>query len=374
MSISPKGIEVPSTEQIKASIDQVFIKALGPTADTSPNTVIGQISQELTVLWQDMYGQMIQLFNSYSILNAEGIFLDLIAKNFNLTRLPGQYTTISVLCSGADGIILPQGMEIEGNNGDKYTLTLPVTIENGTATGIFQAQVYGPFVPAPGTVTKIVSSVSGLDSVRNTSGGNTPGRIVETDAAFRKRIPQEIYSFTSSTYTAMVTAISRISKNFVLLENDTAEIKTIQNVQVAPNTLALISQDGSDTDLANALYQSKAAGINTQGDISVSMPSTIVRFSRPDEITVSFVVTVKISVSEQPPELVNLIKSTILDFMSTYSKVGGILYSSEIITALALVGVKYIQELTLNGQNYLSAFANQYFITNINNITVQEVE
>lgn len=374
MSITPKGIKIPSTQQIKASIDQVFVKALGPTADTSPNTVIGQISQELTLLWQNMYAEMVQLFNSYSILNAEGLFLDLIAKNFNITRKPGQFTTISVLCTGANGIILPQGMEIEGNKGDRYFLTLPVMIENGTATGIFQAQSYGPFVPSPGTVTKIVSSVSGLDSVRNTSGGNNPGRYVETDAEFRKRIPKEVYATSSSTYTAMMVEIARVSKNFVLLENDSSEPKTIQNVSVSPNTVALISQDGSDIDLANALYRSKAVGINTQGDVSVAMPSTIIRFSRPQEVTVTFSVTIKISLSEQPPNVVKLIKDTILDFMSHSSKVGGVLYSSEIITVLALVGVKYIQVLTLNGQNYLSAFANQYFVTTQNDITVQEVE
>ena len=177
--------------------------------------------------------------------------------------------------------------------GDRLELT-----EVG-APVVFRALIAGETLALEGTLNTIETPVAGWDEVINYVDG-TPGRNVETDAQLRIRRLQSL----QVTGTATVEAIRARLLNDV--EDVTAATVIENRADVPdgdgrpPHSFEAVVSGGLDQDVGDLIWLVKPAGIETTGDITVTVLDSTDReqpisFSRPIDVYVWLEVTVNLN-------------------------------------------------------------------------------
>jgi uncharacterized phage protein gp47/JayE len=197
------------------------------------------------------------------------------------------------------------------------TLVL-VAIDDVTAVGSVQASVTGTIVAVAGTVTVIVNALSGFNSTTNTDTYNV-GRDRETDEELRARTKISQQASGGATVPALEDALNnttgvtsaRIIENRTLVtDGDGRPGKSFESVVVG----------GTDADVAQTIWDSKALGIETFGntaesvDDSQGFPQTI-NFTRPLAVNLAFRVTYSLYDEEVfPTDGETVMVSTVVDY------------------------------------------------------------
>jgi len=169
------------------------------------------------------------------------------------------------------------------------TNTTNITKNFGT-TGLCVAQEYGPIEVVANDITIIVTTTSGLDSVNNPIAGHI-GRNTETDDQLRQRYTYGVYRLGAGT---IATIQANIEQNVIGLqtaivyENNTNATDTDGR---SPHSIEVIAYGGDPNAIANEIYRTKPAGIDTYGATTVNINDTAgyshaIHFSRPTPIYV----------------------------------------------------------------------------------------
>lgn len=148
----------------------------------------------------------------------------------------------------------------------------------------------GPITAAVGELTDIVTLVPGWNSVSNLQVASL-GRELETDAELRTRYKSGVYALGAATLPALQANLeARVLgvTSVRVFENDS---DTVDTVGRPPHSIHVVAEGGLDSDIAAAIFQYKAAGIDTFGDVVVQVPDSEgveheIHFDRPDPIYV----------------------------------------------------------------------------------------
>ncbi|CAP41328.1 baseplate J/gp47 family protein [Bordetella petrii] len=143
---------------------------------------------------------------------------------------------------------------------------------------------------APGTLTGIVTRVDGWDAVDNLQA-SAPGRLAENDAELRARYPSGLSRLGAAT-------LPSIAPNVRDKVVGVAAIKVYQNdsdvVDASgrpPHSLHVVVDGGLDDEIGDAIFRTKAGGIDTYGSVVVSVEDDeganhLIRFDRPAPVYV----------------------------------------------------------------------------------------
>ena len=154
-----------------------------------------------------------------------------------------------------------------------------------------QAENYGAVLCAAGTLTEIVTGVSGLLSVTNFWDGSL-GRLNETDTELRSRREKSMMLAGSATIEAIRTQIeAQVDgvSTVIVYENDHDTTEPSDDGRL-PHTIEALVDGGDDMAIAKAIWDSKAGGIGTYGAGVGSVTQIVfdsmgyqhaIRFSRP---------------------------------------------------------------------------------------------
>lgn len=208
------------------------------------------------------------------------------------------------------------GCDQDEYNGVKEILTTPTSttltfaVDSGAtspATGTVNAYEAFPVavraistgvVPAlAGTLTVIVSSVSGLDAVTNLEDVTT-GSDEETDVEFRARRIAALQGLGNSALDAIrgdLLNVTNVTFAKVFENNTDATVSGRP-----PHSIECVVLGGTDAAVAQAILDSKGAGIATYGSSSASATdgqgtSHTVYFSRPAEIDIYLDITLTVN-------------------------------------------------------------------------------
>ena len=119
----------------------------------------------------------IEAFRQSHLTFAAGVWLDQIATDFGVSRLPAQVASVTVTITGAAGTVVPAtslfatpGNSVTGDPGLVFATLDAVTLTGGTGTVRAIAQAPGAAGNAgAGTVTIIVGPLTGVTGVTNTA-------------------------------------------------------------------------------------------------------------------------------------------------------------------------------------------------------------
>lgn len=136
-----------------------------------------------------------------------------------------------------------------------------------------------------GALSEIVTDVGGWEAVNNPTAA-TAGVVAESDSSLRNRYGNGLYALGGATLRAVIAHVRAGApgvSNVVAYEN-TGDYTDMSGRP--PHSLHVIAEGGLDVEIAQAIYDSKAAGIATHGAFSVPVTGAlglqaVVRFDRP---------------------------------------------------------------------------------------------
>ncbi len=128
----------------------------------------------------------------------------------------------------------------------------------------------GQITAEMGELTAIVTLVPGWDTADNLQPAAL-GRLVETDAELRTRYKSGVYALGAATLPAIQANLeARVPgvTSVRVFENDS---DTTDGVGRPPHSIHVVAEGGLDTEIADAIFRYKAAGIDTYGATSIEV-------------------------------------------------------------------------------------------------------
>jgi uncharacterized phage protein gp47/JayE len=223
-----------------------------------------------------------------------------------------------------------------------------------TQAGIDQASVTvtatadGPVIANAGTLTVIVTPVSGLTNVLNIQDA-VLGRLVETDNAYRTRMADELQIAGAGTVEAIRSRLlATPGVTSALVYENVEDIPDINGRP--PHSFEAVVNGGTDADVAETIWLAKPAGIETYGSDSYvitdsqGQPHTI-NFSRPSIIDIYLILNLEINLS-YPANGDVLIQELLTTYINNLGQGVTVILDPYLIAQLASIpGIDYAQVL-----------------------------
>ena len=362
------GLVAEETSVVRARIAQEWKNAFAtdprlPVLDTNPETPAGQLIDGQTALASEKDNDMIYIANMFNPKNATGVWQDALAAIYFLNRKIALPTYVTCQVRGAYGTTIPYGALVQDVNGYTFLNTSVVVIgSSGTANIYVRCTETGAVEVAPNTVTQIVTTVPGWDSVTNPSAGVT-GRDEESQAAFENRRAGSVGKNSHGAVASIYGTIADLNNvvAVLVLENTTNADKTIKGVTLAGHSVYISVYGGDNTDIARAIYNKIDGGVGTQGNTMLTynpasdniadQPDALYTYyiERPDTVETAVKVTVS---DDETTGLTNAIKEAVVDNFNGNSsfrrvKMGDTLYASRFYADVIKAGVTMLENIEI---------------------------
>ena len=197
------------------------------------------------------------------------------------------------------------------------------------------------------TINTIINPELDIDTVNNTKRFLS-GREVETDDELRERYKLSFIASGKATMNAIIAHLLKIPtlKGYKVLENDTMEVKN--NMQ--PKSIKVIVLGGTDEEIGRAIFESKAAGIQTNGNVSYMATDNLgykheIKFSRATEVSIFAKINITFNINVSNKDEIK--KKTVSKFKKYIKSVGmgDVVIISKIISFVSDDNIKDIEVL-----------------------------
>jgi hypothetical protein len=343
--------------------------------NTDPETPQGQIidSQVATVNQKD--SEVLYLAQQFDPRTAEGRFQDALAEIYFIKRKSAINSYALCTLNGRAGTQISAGALIESEiDGTQWSLDQDVTIPaEETITAQFTCLTEGAISASAGTLTKIVTTVTGWDAVTNATA--TVGTLEESQSAFEQRRRESVALNARSTVNAVYANVSQCDGVIAVyaVDNKKNISETIDNYTLTPHSIFVSVIGGENADIAKAIYDNLSAGCDYNGNTNVDITNEYsgavetVKFYRPAQ----FDIYVKVSIQNNaslPDDYENIIKQAVynnfygLDDLKINNepllrlKMNDDLYSSRFTPSILNAGIANVLtvQLSLDGSTWVN--------------------
>lgn len=287
MPVNEKGYLRPTYDDILADRITLAQELFGEDIDTSSTSALGKFIRLTVQDLADAYEAQEIIYYARFPNTATGQSLDRLMPFAGITRNAPTRAEHEVKFTGTPNYKIESGFLVGTTKEEEFFLVNPVTLdEDGVGTGIVQCTELGTVGNVQlGTITEIINPSVDVLSVEHTSI-ETLGKETETDEELRERFSIAIAGTGSGTPTAIRGAVMRISgvTGCLVVANDTSETDddgrpphSFEVYVYAPETL--------NQEIAETIFSKKPLGIQTVGDVSVSVEDVsgstqTIKFSR----------------------------------------------------------------------------------------------
>ena len=362
-------------EQIASEWQEAFKEKDRPLLNTDPETPQGQIidAQVATVNQKD--SEVLYLAQQFDPRTAEGRFQDALAEIYFIKRKSAISSYAICTINGRAGTQISTGALIESEiDGTQWGLDHDVTIPaEETITAQFTCLTAGAISASAGTLTKIVTTVTGWDTVTNATA--TVGTLEESQSAFEQRRRKSVALNARSTVNAVYANVSQCDDVIAVyaVDNKKNISKKIDDYTLTPHSIFVSVIGGENADIAKAIYDNLSAGCDYNGNTSVDITNEYsgavetVKFYRPTQFDIY--VKVRLQKSTQlPDDYQKIIKQTVynnfygLDDLKINNepvlrlKMNDDIYSSRFTPSILNAGIATILtvQLSLDGTTWVN--------------------
>ncbi|KRL81816.1 baseplate J/gp47 family protein [Ligilactobacillus equi] len=284
--LDEKGFTRPNYDEIVDDLCLKWRELFGETAQTHTRSVGGIIIRILAFCLNQIYMLAEKVYNSQFVDSASGATLDQLAANVGLHRLPAQVGIGTITIYGKAGYTVSSGTLFKTKDDLMYVTTEDITLEDSGEKSM-SIPGYGTISANEGNLGTGVSHLLYADKLGadyNKSGEYTAEQVtpveqilyatltdviggtgIETDDNLRNRITLANNMDSSSPYNGVITAIRKVNgvKTVKIISNDTMENDPKTNTPA--KAIHIYVNGGYKDDIAEAIFKSVAAGINTAG-------------------------------------------------------------------------------------------------------------
>lgn len=241
-------------------------------------------------------------------------------------------------------------MDIEDSlkyRNNNVELSSNLTTEHVTTIANFYTDEYGKIIIPYNIITEKVNNIGGFESVTNILEP-TYGRIQESDTELRQSyIAKSALRSNTMIESIVAELINNVSNvdSASGYENFTDETN---EAGMPPHSIEIIVDGGDEVEIATAILNRKAGGIQTHGDIVVDVPGSYgdsipIRFNRPERLYTWLKVVLHGKSSELPVDYAPLVIASLLED-GTRLSAGSSLYTQLLNDGIysAVSGITYI--------------------------------
>lgn len=295
-NIDDTGIHISTYADIRdsliASTKTIYGQDIYLETDSQDYQFIATISEKI----YDAFQLAVDVYNNKSPATALTNALDSLVKINGIKRQGATYSTISVTISGIPGTTINNGIVLDTGN-IKWDLPSIVVIpESGQINVTATCEIAGPIVANTGEITGIYNSTYGWNGVYNSQSAIL-GSEIEINSKLRKRqatsTAQPSKTVLEGTRGAIANATG-VTRSQVY-ENDT---NITDSKGLPPHSITAVVENGSDTDIAQAIFAHKGPGCYTNGDVEINVTDsegeiTPIRFFRLEYVDIDVILNVK---------------------------------------------------------------------------------
>ena len=327
--VNERGVIVPDTGSTKTEVENEYKAIFGADLIVDDESPEGLIINAEVEQRDSLSKNNADLANQINPNLAEGVFLDAIFALTDGQREDGVPSTFSTppTVTGVNGTLIPEGSRAETVSGDIFETTADVTIGgSGTETVQFRSLEDADIQVEIGELNSILDEVLGWETVTNTVPA-TPGRERQSDQAARFLRRDTLALQGRSTAEAVFSNVRSVDDVLSLSfrENVTASTSVIDGVSIPAHSLYVCVDGGLDSEVGEALLESKSAGCGwtngasaTPVDVNVVEPISgqtyEVKFDRPDDVPTLCDVTASVGPSVLDP--ITAVKNAVLAYVN----------------------------------------------------------
>lgn len=313
------GFATKRLEDIRADLISAFQTEFGSNVRTDDESVNGQLIGVLSERLVDIWELAEAVYLAAYVASSDTAALDDAVSKAGIAREPATFSEVTLTLGGTPGTLIEAGKIAQDPVlGIRWVLLADATIGGGgTIDVLAQPESTGAVLGLAGTITEIVTPVTGWNSVINALDA-TPGNDAETDAALKERYFLSFRSGGGSSVEAMRAVLLNLDGVTQALVYENAS-DAIDSDGRPPHSVEAIVRGGLDQEIIDAIWVSKAAGILAYG-INVSGFATdsqgnpqAIDFTRPVEIPIYITVDYEASI-DAPADLEDSIEAEILDY------------------------------------------------------------
>lgn len=345
IQFTDSGIVVPLESDILDGVKLDTNAAFGNQLSQNLETPQGQLASSWSAIIADNNATFAQFVALVDPATSSGTMQDAIGKIYYMTRKPALPTSVSVLCRGGVGTVIPANFLITDVDSNIYYAVDGDTIGiDGTVTVPFANTVNGE-IPCSINGVRIYQSLTGLDSVENAAAG-VLGRTVESPQEFEYRRSISVLQNNNGSLGSIQANVFKVSNvlDVIAVENSTDAVLYYgaTNYPLAKNSIYIGVVGGDNDEIAQAIFEKKSGtGCNMNGGVTVSVPDTSysypqptydIKFNRPTDTNLKMAVQIKNS-PLLPPNIVTLTKNTVLAAFNgenggKKARIGGTVFAS----------------------------------------------
>jgi len=295
--ITDTGFNRKRLDDILVDKNDAIRAVFGVDVNLTPQSPDGQLSGILADSDAALWELIEDAYNAFNPDGVTGVQQDNLVELNGINRLPATSTTAALDLVGLANLVIPAGVIVATATGVQFAIPNQVQLDGaGIATGVpSNAVIAGNVAALAGTITTIVTAISGWTSVTNPADA-IPGTNEETDSDLRVRRQASVAFPSQSILDGIFAAISNVAgvESVTVLENDT---NVVDSNGQDPHSVQAVVKGGADQDIADALFFKKAAGISTVGTTTIAVVDTQgishdINFQRPVEIDIFVIVNV----------------------------------------------------------------------------------
>lgn len=272
--LTPEGFIAPTVQEILEDTTTKILANVDAGLDLSADQPIGQVIAIIAEKMAEIWEFQSTIYNAMNPDAAEDQLLDNVSAITGTRRRSASYSSVvaTVNLNGA-GTTLPAGTvaSVAGQPTNRWIMTAPVTnsgVSSANFSSTWRSEQPGPFVANATTLTVRETPVIGWNSISNPTDAKL-GIPEDTDSVLRIERENELSAAGSGTadgIRADVLQVPGVLQCFVY-END-SNVTDINGVPA--HSFRVVVWDGpslsaSDTDIAQAIWNSKGGGIGTYG-------------------------------------------------------------------------------------------------------------
>ncbi|WP_427071040.1 baseplate J/gp47 family protein [Lysinibacillus fusiformis] len=271
MALDKNGFKRKSYSDLVDSMSAKAKEKFGADANTTERSFLGIIIRIMawffSLLWQDTE----DVYHSAYRKTAEGAQLDMLLPYAGISRNLADFAYGQIHISGTPNHFIESGFLVSTNNDIFFETIYDLTLDSeGKGTAEIVALDVGVIGNVgANTITEIVNPDADVTSVINllkTSGGQEK----ETDAEARERADITVDGIGSATTAAIRTNLLKISsiRAAKVIENFKDEV---DQYGTPPRSIQAFVLGGDDEEIAKAIHEKKAGGIQPYGTTYVDV-------------------------------------------------------------------------------------------------------
>lgn len=266
--ITIDGFVIKPLEVIRDEIDSYQRSNIDPGLDLDDQSALGQVNASHAIQLAEMWELAQAVYNAMYPDSASGDSLDNVCSITGTARSPQEKTYIAgVQVTLNPNAGLPAGSVAHLSNQPNARFlsvsAVPADPVGGVFTVDFEAEEAGATVVVAGQLNTIAEPVTGWTAVNNPNAGVT-GRDIETDSELRIKRIDELEAQGSTNVNSIRADLLRLDSvaDARVFENDT---EVTDAAGIPPKSIYCVTRGGVSADIAEQIFESKAAGIGTYG-------------------------------------------------------------------------------------------------------------